>query len=133
MQACFNRNYELFTFVNFYSLSHPRSTIEWFVNPVCTALTEDLLPSFKEHWTSKLKISGSFRAHKCRITSDCEKTINNLQFITGDKNKRFSFLSSIILDFNYDRIHTGQQPKTAGVILFQWVSRVTNIRKTKIA
>jgi hypothetical protein len=51
------------------------------------------------------------------ITADCEKTIHNLQFITGDKNKHFSFLSSIILDFNYDRIHTSQQQKPTGVLL----------------
>jgi hypothetical protein len=51
------------------------------------------------------------------ITADCEKTIQSSQFITGDKNKRFSFLSSIILDFNYDRIHTGQQQKPTGVLL----------------
>jgi hypothetical protein len=50
-------------------------------------------------------------------TADCEKTIHNLQFITGDKNKRFSFLSNIILDFNYDRIHTGQQQKPGSLQL----------------
>ena len=52
-----------------------------------------------------------------QITADCEKTIHKLQCITGDKNKRFSFLSSIIWDFNYDRIHTGQQQKPTGVLL----------------
>jgi hypothetical protein len=57
--------------------------------------------------------------HWLPITADCEKTIHNLQFITGDKNKRFSYLSSIILDFNYDRIHTGQQQKPTGVLLSQ--------------
>jgi hypothetical protein len=51
------------------------------------------------------------------LTADCEKTIYNLQFITGDKIKRFSFLSIIILDFNYDGIHTGQQKKPTGVLL----------------
>jgi hypothetical protein len=51
------------------------------------------------------------------ITADYEKTIQSSQFITGDKNKHFSFLSSIILDFNYDRIHTGQQQKPTGVLL----------------
>ena len=51
------------------------------------------------------------------LTADCEKTIQSSQFITADKNKRFSFLSSIILDFNYDRIHTGQQQKPTGVLL----------------
>jgi hypothetical protein len=51
--------------------------------------------------------------------SDCEKTIHNLQCITGDKNKHFSYLSSIILDFNYDRIHTSQQQKPTGVLLSQ--------------
>jgi hypothetical protein len=40
---------------------------------------------------------------------DCEKTIHNPQFIIGDKNKRFSFLSSIILDWFYDGLHRGQQ------------------------
>jgi hypothetical protein len=54
---------------------------------------------------------------KLPLKSDCEKTIQSSQFITGDKNKRFSFLSSIILDFYYDGIHTGQQPKPTGVLL----------------
>jgi len=51
------------------------------------------------------------------LMSDCEKTIQSSQFITGDKNKHFSFLSSIILDFNYDRIHIGQQQKPTRVLL----------------
>jgi hypothetical protein len=52
-----------------------------------------------------------------QLMSDCEKTIQSSQFITCDKNKHFSYLSSIILDFNYDRIHTGQQQKPTGVLL----------------
>jgi hypothetical protein len=57
--------------------------------------------------------------HWLPIKADCEKTIQSSQFITGDKNKHFSFLSSIILDFNYDRIHRGQQQKPTGVLLSQ--------------
>jgi hypothetical protein len=54
--------------------------------------------------------------------ADCEKTIYNLQFITDDKNKRFSFLSSIILDLFYDGIHKGYQQKPTGVLLSRGIS-----------
>jgi mannose-6-phosphate isomerase-like protein (cupin superfamily) len=43
-----------------------------------------------------------------QLMSDYEKTIQSSQFITVDKNKHFSFLSSIILDLFYDGIHSGQ-------------------------
>jgi len=37
--------------------------------------------------------------------SDCEKTNYNPQFIIDDKNRSFSYLSSIISDFFYDGMH----------------------------
>jgi hypothetical protein len=49
--------------------------------------------------------------------SDYEKTIQSSQFITGDKNKHFSYLSSIILEFYDDGIHTGQQQKPGSLEL----------------
>jgi hypothetical protein len=48
---------------------------------------------------------------------DSEKTIHNPQFISGDKNSSFSFLSSIILDLFYEGIHTGQHQKPGSLPL----------------
>ena len=52
-----------------------------------------------------------------QLMSDYEKTIQCSQFITGDKNKHFSYLSSIILEFYDDGIHTGQQQKPGSLEL----------------
>jgi hypothetical protein len=63
------------------------------------------------------KGSAVFFINTFQQSADCEKTIHNTQFITGDKNKRFPFLSSIILDIYYDGIHAGQKQKPTRVLL----------------
>jgi hypothetical protein len=73
-----------------------------------------------------------FRPPRLQVTSACEKTIHNSQFIIDDKNSSFSFLSSIILDFYYDGIHTGQQQKAAGVLWVRGCSKGQSSLKLKL-
>jgi hypothetical protein len=51
-----------------------------------------------------------------------ENNMHNLYFIIDDKNRIFSFLSSIFLDLFYDGIQKGCQQKPTGVLLSRGIS-----------